>query len=201
MRMVLIMLVIWVLGVFGFQALLLLLEKPTAEPTLTQYEGVEEAIMSGKASTDEKQVFARSLLMVLGKNIVLKDAHRQVLKNALSATVMSLDATAAGNADTASKAIGLGTADYDPLLSKILASSLVASPAATMAAEDKEALPGIMKLYLIHNRSVLTDTRFIGFPFHYWYTAQFLLILFVGLCLVFCKLTDKHNHTFNLETD
>jgi putative solute:sodium symporter small subunit len=199
--MVLIMLVIWVLGVFGFQALLLLLEKPTAEPTLTQYEGVEEAIMSGKASTDEKQVFARSLLMVLGKNIVLKDAHRQVLKNALSATVMSLDATAAGNADTASKAIGLGTADYDPLLSKILASSLVASPAATMAAEDKEALPGIMKLYLIHNRSVLTDTRFIGFPFHYWYTAQFLLILFVGLCLVFCKLTDKHNHTFNLETD
>lgn len=46
-------------------------------------------------------------------------------------------------------------------------------------------LPEIMQLYLTHNQSVLTDTPFLGFPFHYFYTAVFLLILFVGLCIVY----------------
>jgi hypothetical protein len=46
-------------------------------------------------------------------------------------------------------------------------------------------LPEIMKLYLTHNQSVLTDTIFLGFPFHYFYTAVFLLILFVMLCIVY----------------
>jgi uncharacterized membrane protein len=46
-------------------------------------------------------------------------------------------------------------------------------------------LPGIMKLYLTHNQSILTDSIFLGFPFHYFYTAVFLLILFVALCLVY----------------
>jgi hypothetical protein len=47
------------------------------------------------------------------------------------------------------------------------------------------ALPEIMKFYLTHNQSKLTDTRFLGFPFHYFYTAVFLLILFVALCIVY----------------
>jgi len=47
------------------------------------------------------------------------------------------------------------------------------------------ALPEIMKFYFIHNQSKLTDTRFLGFPFHYFYTAVLLLILFVGLCIVY----------------
>ncbi|HJZ39585.1 MAG TPA: hypothetical protein VJ203_04410 [Bacteroidales bacterium] len=47
------------------------------------------------------------------------------------------------------------------------------------------ALPGIMKFYLTHNQSKLTDTRFLGFPFHYFYTAVFLLILFIALCIVY----------------
>jgi len=46
-------------------------------------------------------------------------------------------------------------------------------------------LPQIMKLYLIHNQSKLTDTKFLGFPFHYFYTAVFLLILFIILCIVY----------------
>lgn len=50
---------------------------------------------------------------------------------------------------------------------------------------DIEALPKIMKLYLTHNQSFLTDTKFLGFPFHYFYTAEFLLILFVVLSLVY----------------
>ena len=46
-------------------------------------------------------------------------------------------------------------------------------------------LPQIMKLYLTHNQSVLTDSKFLGFPFHYFYTAVFLLVLFVCLCIVY----------------
>jgi uncharacterized membrane protein len=48
-----------------------------------------------------------------------------------------------------------------------------------------ERLEGIMRLYMTHNQSVLTDTKFLGFPFHYFYTAVFLLILFVGLCIAY----------------
>ena len=54
-----------------------------------------------------------------------------------------------------------------------------------LTADDIEALPKIMKLYLTHNQSFLTDTKIIGFPFHYFYTAEFLLILFVGMCLFY----------------
>jgi len=50
---------------------------------------------------------------------------------------------------------------------------------------ETEALPKIMKLYLTHNQSFLTDFRIFGFPFHYFYTAEFLLILFVGLSLFY----------------
>ena len=56
-----------------------------------------------------------------------------------------------------------------------------------------------MGLYLIHNRSVLTDTRFLGFPFHYFYTAVFLLILFVGLTWLYCVRTDMFNKKYGIE--
>lgn len=47
------------------------------------------------------------------------------------------------------------------------------------------SLAQIVKLYTIHNQSILTDTKFLGFPFHYFYTAVFLLILFIVLCIVY----------------
>ena len=56
-----------------------------------------------------------------------------------------------------------------------------------------------MDLYLIHNRSVLTDTKFLGFPFHYFYTAVFLLVLFVGLCWLYCVRTDMFNKRYGIE--
>ncbi len=54
-----------------------------------------------------------------------------------------------------------------------------------LTAIEIEALPKLMKLYLTHNQSFLTDTKFIGFPFHYFYTAEFLLILFVLMSLFY----------------
>ena len=101
----------------------------------------------------------------------------------------------------AATAIGLGSESFDPLLASVLKSSLVAVTSDSISESDKSALPTIMELYLVHNRSTLTDTRFLGFPFHYWYTSQFLLILFVSLCWIFCYMTDASNIRHNLETD
>lgn len=53
-----------------------------------------------------------------------------------------------------------------------------------------ERLPDIMKFYLTHNQSVLTNTKFLGFPFHYFYTGVFLLVLFVVLCIAYNLLIE-----------
>ncbi len=74
---------------------------------------------------------------------------------------------------------------YGSLEAEIFVSSLAAQYPESFGDESFAALPGIMKLYLTHNQSVLTDTKFLGFPFHYFYTAVFLLIMFIVLCLVY----------------
>lgn len=43
----------------------------------------------------------------------------------------------------------------------------------------------------VTGKSFLTETQFLGFPFHYWYSSQFLIALFIGLCYVYCKFIDK----------
>jgi len=71
------------------------------------------------------------------------------------------------------------------LESSILISSLQEQYPSSLGDDSFATLPGLMKLYLTHNQSFLTDTKFLGFPFHYFYTAVFLLILFVALCIVY----------------
>ncbi len=72
----------------------------------------------------------------------------------------------------------------------ILAASLQKDYPASLTDPSLDRLPDLMKLYLTHNQSVLTDTKFLGFPFHYFYTAVFLLVLFVVLCIVYNKLIE-----------
>jgi len=67
----------------------------------------------------------------------------------------------------------------------IYISSLNDNHPASFDDDSYTRLPEIMKLYLTHNQSVLTDSIFLGFPFHYFYTAVFLLILFVALCIIY----------------
>ncbi len=71
------------------------------------------------------------------------------------------------------------------LESAILISSLNVDYPESFSDNSFQMLPAIMKLYLTHNQSGLTDIKFLGFPFHYFYTAVFLLILFVGLCIIY----------------
>lgn len=43
----------------------------------------------------------------------------------------------------------------------------------------------------VTGKSFLTETQFFGFPFHYWFHAQFCIALFIGLCYWYCKFIDK----------
>ncbi|GAB4274590.1 MAG: DUF4212 domain-containing protein [Deferrisomatales bacterium] len=46
-------------------------------------------------------------------------------------------------------------------------------------------------IHQVTGRSFLTETQFLGFPFHYWYHAQFGILMFIVLCYVYCKFIDK----------
>ncbi len=72
----------------------------------------------------------------------------------------------------------------------IFAASLNDTYPASLSDAAFTVLPGVMKFYLTHYQSVLTDTKFLGFPFHYFYTAVFLLVLFIVLCIVYNVLVE-----------
>lgn len=85
-NMVIIFLCVWAIAVFGFQIALRVLEKPTPEETLTQFESVWENVKEEKANDAEKVQYAHALLTCLGKqSLAAKD--RAVLQNAFSSMV------------------------------------------------------------------------------------------------------------------
>lgn len=211
-RLILILFTIWALGVFGFQIAQIILSKPTPEATYTTFESVWPAVVNDEsAATAMKQDFSRVLLSVLGKNIAVKDAHKNVLKEALSWTVYSMQPDTLKSVfqkepdeesiQVAIQNIGLKPTGMDKLMIDLLPTSLQKVERNQISDESKAALPGIMKLYLIHNQNVFTKARFLGFPFHYWYTAQFLLIMFVVLCLVYAVVTDRMNKKFDFKEE
>lgn len=212
-KLILTLAIIWAVGVFGFQILLMVLNEPTPEANYTKFEQVWPAVVEDDSiAIESRQDFARVTLAVLGKNIAVKDNHKVYLKEALSWTVYSMQSDSVKsvfqnepNEDLtkiAAASIGLSSEGFDKMLLDILHFSLVKVDQPTISAECKSAIPEIMKLYLVHNQSALTDFTFLGFPFHYWYTAQFLLIMFVVLCLIYAKVIDKLNtkHNFVEET-
>ncbi|MCD4814411.1 DUF4212 domain-containing protein [bacterium] len=194
MKIISTMVVIWAVAVFGFQILLKVIEKPTKEKSLIAFEQVWETVAAGSATPSETQAFSRSLLAVLGKTV--KKADRAVLVNALNWSVYSLspDVTKA----QASEHLGVTA---ESLEAKLLMVELSETRVDAMGQDVKDRLPGIMGLYLTHNQSVLTDARFLGFPFHYWYTAEFLLILFVLMCLSYCILIDRVHKKYQIIED
>lgn len=212
-RLILTLAIIWAIAVFGFQILLIVLNNPTPEKAYTTYQSVWPGVVENSEATIEvKQKFSKALLSVLGKNIAVKDNHKVVLKEALSWTVCSMVADSVNSVfkadptdesiSLAKETIGLAATGFDKIMIDLLPYSLVKVESDQLTKECKKALPEIMKLYLVHNQNVFTNFKFIGFPFHYWYTAQFLLILFVLLCLFYAKAIDKANekHDFVEET-
>ena len=200
--------IIWAVAVFGFHFLLILVTTPTPEQTFNDFNAVWPQVVEDTPATQEmNQEFARTMLMVLGKNIAVKDNHKTVLKESLSWAVYNMNADSTKsmflsepNAESiiqASVSIGLTSEGFDKIMNDLLPSSLIKVENNSLSIEAKEALPEIMELYLVHNQSFLTDFKFLGFPFHYWYTAQFLLILFVILCLIYAVLIDRMNREYD----
>jgi putative solute:sodium symporter small subunit len=196
-KLISILVIIWVVAVFGSQFLLIALGKPVPEKTLLDFQTLWPKVQA--APTDaELQSFSRVMLMTLGKNATVKEADKKLMEEALAVSINLLD-PGVESAEAASDAIGLGSSGFDPLLHDQLLYHYK-----TANARDYTALSGLpdaMKLYLTHNRSVLTDARFLGFPLHYYYTAQFLLILFIVLCLIYAKATDKMNTRLGIEDE
>ena len=208
-KLILILATIWAVSVFGFQFLMMILNTPTPEASYNAFQSVWPQVVENDAATmEQKEVFSRSLLSVLGKNIALKEGDKELITKVLSHTLYTMQPDsgkvvfqAEPGKETVALAIhslNLEPTGFDKILSDLLPMSLVQVEPDMLDAQYKSALPGIMEKYLVHNQNVFTNFKFIGFPFHYWYTAQFLLILFVILCLIYAIVVDKMNtkHTF-----
>ncbi len=217
---------IWAVAIFGFQILLKILEEPTPEPAYNSFVSAWENIENGNASESDYKELAKSSLSVLGK-IFIGPEEKPALNNALNwslyqiqdedslksllvqkirtfesikdtiSTISEPTYVEAKNKLSVDYYAQLGLEDTDPRIN-ILPLELNSSLITELTTETKSVLPGVMSKYLIHNQSVLTDTKFLGFPFHYFYTAVFLLILFVGLCLLYCIRTDQINAKLNI---
>ena len=219
-NLVVLLVIIWAVAIFGFQILLRVMQKPVPENSLKTFEQVWKNVELGMATQEEKVDFANSVLSVLGKSVLISDpGNRTVLINAVSSTVYDLIPEEGKEifrkeiADFEKKKENIRSLQDNeylqakaniidriaPLLNlkpyslkaKLLPLVISAAEMEVFQPENKEKLPNIMKLYLIHNRSVLTDTNFLGFPFHYFYTAIFLLVMFVALCWIYCFLIDR----------
>jgi len=251
-NIILSIILIWALCVFGFQFLLLILEKPTPEKSLIIYESVADRVTTGEATMDEKQAYVGSLLMVLGKT--LKPEARLLLDNVLTVTVYDMIGDSAEQSVLMEKLIpvsekraelialkaawdaktikyidykkgsvelneqivllkddlGLFLQRFSDRLIKSddkfgrvkmiwLPYEMRASAILEQQPIDKTSVDKIMKLYLTHNQSFLTDFRFLGFPFHYFYTAVFLLVLFVFLCVMYAYRIQHLHRKYGME--
>ena len=200
--------VVWAVAVFGFQFLLIIFNEETPEKSYASFQSVWPTIVeNADASLEDKQLFSRSILSVLGKNSMVIPVHQTALKEMLSWNIYSMlpDSTRVLLTEEpteqtfalAKETIGLASTGFDQIMVELLPFSLVKVGSNLLKPATKEAIPDIMKRYLFHNQSALTDFTFLGFPFHYWYTAQFLLILFVVLCIIYAVLIVRINRKYN----
>lgn len=216
---------IWAIGIFGFQFFLRAIEKPTPEPELLAFNEVWASVKNNSATDAELRTFSKSVLHVAGK-VFINSKDRLAINNGLSwalneladsAQQSSLEQALIEFETKADQNLAVSDQDYVRAKQKLgaLASSIIGLPANSVLAsilplelksdasseftmENKVIIENCMPKYLIHNRSVLTDTRFLGFPFHYFYTAVFLLILFIGLCYAYCVRVDSYNNKMDI---
>jgi len=216
---------IWFIAIFGFQILLRIIQKPTPEQTYITYQEVWSNITSNSVSDNDLKMLGQTTLAVLGK-IPANPEHTQVLNQAMSWSIYQLtndlmraslvekisafeklkaEIQDISNPDYIAMKISLSE-ELSPVLglspldvrTRILPLGLSSESIDQLTDQSKEDLPVIMAKYLIHNQSFLTDWKFLGFPFHYFYTAIFLLILFVGLCWLYCVKIDSLNKRLNI---
>ena len=208
---------IWAIAVFGFQIALRVIEKPTPEPILLEYEQTLPQLENGAPTTEVFQKLSSCYLGVLSK-VFIAPADKATLQKAFSSNVYAAvsaeskesllmqiktyeeivnssenisDERYVAARDALNKNVaelmGYSTTD---LRTSMIAYNLKSEYFSDSDMGNKVDYHAVMKKYTTHNQSFLTDTPFLGFPFHYFYTAVFLLILFVFLCLLYCIRTD-----------
>jgi putative solute:sodium symporter small subunit len=216
---------VWFIAVFGFHIVLRIIEKPVPQPAYEEFTQAWTNIEGGGGTEADFRSLARSSLSVLGKmdispeaNTLLRDAFSwsvfqlvpEAQKAELIRMIRDFKTTAESITDLEDQGyleqkrelsveVGsmLNLPEYD-VRRKIIPFGLEAEDGEQLGAETRAVLPVTMGKYLIHYRSVLTDIRFLGFPFHYFYSAVFLLILFVGLCWIYCIRTDAMNRKLEI---
>ncbi|MBF0199329.1 MAG: DUF4212 domain-containing protein [Planctomycetes bacterium] len=209
-RLISIMLVVWFVAIFGFQGLLKIMETPTPEPIHQQYEKVwSEAKNGGNIE------LAGISLNLMARYIPLR-SNETLQKYITSALAANMSAGLKAEYTAAQATLAEGTKITAELQSKladalklpagdiradVISTAMLPLAALSISEDNITELPKIMDKHLIHNRSVLTDTQFLGFPFHYGYTAVFLLVLFVVICIVYCLVFDKISHKHGMEKD
>ncbi len=203
-NMVIQLVLIWAVAIFGFQILLKILEKPTPEAAYTIFETNWDNTQADIPKKTNLQNVSQSVLSVLGK-VAIDPEHRQAFDNAVSwmayniadsiqkkkliVAVKEFEDIAEVTVDFTDDAYVAKKNQLIPILreifnlhpldvrGKIAALEVKSSLMGSFDVDSRKIFEEAMELYLIHNRSVLTDTIFLGFPFHYFYTAVFLLIL------------------------
>jgi len=200
---------IWFVATYGFHILLKIVEKPTPEAGYIVYEQVYPKLTQGTATPEELVGIGNVYLSLVGKSIALQ--NNTALKTAFTSTVNAIlpddqkaqlmaaakesETNKKVNIDFISKALGV---DGNPAMVAAIPYALAPMSGGATDMISPE-IPALMDKYLIHNQSFLTDTIVLGFPFHYLYSALFLLTLFVAICLVYCKAIDKVMKKYDLE--
>jgi putative solute:sodium symporter small subunit len=215
---------IWAVAIFGFQVLLKIIGKPVPESSYTLFVSSWNNIETGNPSAEELQGAGQAILSVLGK-VAIKPEHRLLLDNAFSwmayqlseqkeelrSAVKNFEEYAATIPDITDETYlaeksalipviaGLFNLNELDVRANLAPLEIKSSMMESFDDSGKDQMMETMGLYLIHNRSFLTDAIFLGFPFHYFYTAFFLLVLFVGLCWLYCLRTDMYNRIYGIE--
>lgn len=185
-----VIIIIWAIAVFGFHFWMKAIEKPVAEESHVTYMAAAEALKADTASVQQKQDVAKVYLMLMGRYIQLRE--NADLQNAF--TLLAKDLLPEGqtidkkNTANINAAINLKDGEIDSILKTIVPYALTDAAGAKV---DYDKMSAVMDKHLVHYRSFLTDTIFLGFPFHYFYSAVFSMVLFCGLCMFYCAVADK----------
>jgi putative solute:sodium symporter small subunit len=203
-RLILVLLIIWAVTVFGFQGALRILEKPTPEPALIAFEDAWPAYTEGAANQAEVNAIAEAYLTVLGKYVTARSNEnltggftllaRQAMADDAAFVALAKSAEDDPTTDTSAVAEAVGVGD-DLLLARVVPHALTPQ----IQDVDMAAIPELMRKYMTHNRSILTDMRILGFPFHYFFTAVLSLIIFCLICLYYCRKIETINAKHGME--
>jgi len=152
----------------------------------------DREVLTGGINLGIRMLIPDSVMTTVLVKIPEMDAMKEKLQKADGQEYLSLKTGIAGiQSDLMLLTAPFTGFSRGSLESDILISALRAKAPVGLNAPELSRLPEVMALYLTHNQSFLTDFKFIGFPFHYFYTAVFLLIMFVGMCLFYNLRLDR----------